>query len=65
VYSFFSVARTTPYSAKFWLTISKTQLTVFAEDTYHQSILVDVLDGVLDLEETTVRVEAGTALIVS
>jgi hypothetical protein len=59
------VASTTPYSAKFWLTISETQLTVFAEDTYHQSILVDVLDGVLDLEETTVRVEAGTALIVS
>jgi hypothetical protein len=59
------VASTTPYSAKFWLTISETPLTVFAEDTYHQSILVDVLDGVLDLEETTVRVEAGTALIVS
>ena len=40
------------------------RLTFGTEDTNNSGILVDVLDGVLDLEETAIRVEGRRLSIV-
>lgn len=41
------------------------KLTIFAEDADNLGVLINMLNGVLNLEQTAIRVECSSALIVT